>query len=121
MNRQEDHVGVPVFFRCRRDVYRGIARYYANWYHVYVLGRLWSTGGWGSVSDGRGMSDKFETREDQLVDLENGRSIQVEYLDVEPTTIEPGEYAPQGDGRTQGRLFEAGSPDAASPPSSGEG
>lgn len=99
---------VPVFFRYRGQVYRGTARFDANWYHISLTGRLIKTGGWDYGLACKEMGDdKFAIREDQLADLRNGRSIRVEFGSDEPTIVEPGEYAPPPDDRSQGSLFSS--------------
>jgi hypothetical protein len=101
-------VEVPVFFRHRGEIYRGRARFYAKRHHIVLRGRLLRTGGWDySLATKEMGDDKFAIREDQFDALKGGRSVEVDFGSGEPTIVEPGEYSPPRDNRSQGALFDS--------------
>ena len=101
---EREDVEIPVFFRYRGRVHRGVARYYANWFHIRT-DQHWKGGEWQSSNVGETWLDKQAIREDQLEELKSGRSIEVEFIYGEPVTVEPGEYTPTPD-TTQPLLFD---------------
>lgn len=103
---------VPVYFTCRGQIFRGIARFRdtrfpGSWNHISLGGRLLKTGGWDFELAYKELGDdKFELASEQAEDLKAGQSVQVEFIVGEPVTVEPGEYLPAADDRQQGQLFD---------------
>jgi hypothetical protein len=97
---------VPIHFQVDGNIYRGEARYYANWYHIALKGRLLKTGGsdYSLVFKELG-DDKFAISKEQLEELRSGKEVQVRLGAGEVVAVKPGNYRPEGDGRAQGELF----------------
>jgi hypothetical protein len=100
-------IEVPVHFRHRGEIYQGTARFRDNWHHIGLTGRLIKTGGWDYALACKEIGDdKFAITADQLEELRQGRHFQTDLPGGEPVTIEPGDYPPFRDDRSQGQLFD---------------
>jgi beta-glucanase (GH16 family) len=105
MSDAEEILG-PVHFEHQGNVYRGEARFKADWHHIWLLGRLLKTGAWDSSLAYEEMGDdRFEITPIQFEALRHGRSIQVDFGFGQFIEVKPGEYAPAPDDRVQGELF----------------